>query len=210
MGRTKTIDDDELLRIARELFRAHGHTATTRDIAAAAGLSQAALFKRFGSKEDLFLRAMAPETPDLDALFGPYPPADARADLRAIAERMETLFDAMLPTLLSVIANPDVDAARLRRWHAKLPFPAIVHGLDARLRKMRSDGLIQVEDTAAAAHALVGAIHGAVFFETVVGDHGSHAHPKHATHHGRSRGAVDMMWNGLAPRATHTNRRPTK
>ena len=35
MGRTKTIGDNELLEIARKIFREHGHTAATRDIAAA-------------------------------------------------------------------------------------------------------------------------------------------------------------------------------
>jgi len=51
MGRNKLIDDDELLRVAREIFREGGPTATTRNIASAAGISQAALYQRFGRKK---------------------------------------------------------------------------------------------------------------------------------------------------------------
>ena len=40
MGRHKTITDDDVLRIARDHFRAHGHTATTRQIAESAGVSE--------------------------------------------------------------------------------------------------------------------------------------------------------------------------
>ncbi|HMI83758.1 MAG TPA: helix-turn-helix domain-containing protein [Polyangiaceae bacterium] len=54
MGRNKTIRDDELLRVARDVFRDGGHSATPRDVASAAGISQAVLYQRFGSKEDLF------------------------------------------------------------------------------------------------------------------------------------------------------------
>ena len=38
MGRPKTISDDAVLRIARDVFRAHGHTATTREVAQAVGI----------------------------------------------------------------------------------------------------------------------------------------------------------------------------
>src|SRR5262245_60647331 len=51
MGRHKTISDDEVLQVARGLFREKGHTATTREIAEAAGISEAILYQRFGSKD---------------------------------------------------------------------------------------------------------------------------------------------------------------
>ena len=58
MGRQKTISDEQVLRVARDLFRDKGHTATTREIAQAAGISEAILYQRFGSKDDLFFAAM--------------------------------------------------------------------------------------------------------------------------------------------------------
>src|SRR5216683_5525340 len=71
MGRHKTISDDEVLRAARDIFREKGHTATTREIAEAADISEAILYQRFGSKDDLFFAAMAPRAPDVEKLLGP-------------------------------------------------------------------------------------------------------------------------------------------
>jgi AcrR family transcriptional regulator len=84
MGRNKTVEDEEVLAAAREVFRRGGHAASTRDVARAAGVSQAVLYQRFGSKEELFFRAMAPEPLDIAALLGPYPPADARRDVMGL------------------------------------------------------------------------------------------------------------------------------
>ena len=55
MGRPKTIETSDLLAIARDVFRKHGPTATTRDVAKAAGISQAYLFRLFPTKEELFV-----------------------------------------------------------------------------------------------------------------------------------------------------------
>ena len=46
MGRHKTISDDAVLRVARDLFGVRGHTVTTREIAEAAGISEAILYQR--------------------------------------------------------------------------------------------------------------------------------------------------------------------
>lgn len=194
MGRHKTIGDDELLRVAREVFRGSGHTATTRDIARAAGISQAVLYQRFGSKEDLFLQAMTPELPDVHALLGPYPPRSAKADLKRIAERLVDFFASMTPTLLHVLAHPDLGADRLHKWHARLPFIPIVQGLTERLRRLQADGLIAATNAEAAAHTLVAAAHAGAMLETMM-------HGAHAEHRAAKVGAlVEVVWSGLAPR----------
>ena len=59
MTRPKTISDEELLAVARKLFRTHGHAVSTRQIAEGAGISEAILYQRFGNKEHLFFAAMA-------------------------------------------------------------------------------------------------------------------------------------------------------
>ena len=194
MGRTKTIDDDELIRVAREVFRETGHTATTRDVARAAGISQAVLYQRFGSKEDLFLRAMTPELPDVETLLGPYPPRAAKTDLRHIAVRLVDFFASMTPTLLHVLAHPDLGAARLKQWHTRLPFVPIVRGLAERFRRMQADGLIAPVNAEAAAHTLLAAVHSVAILERMMdGAHGGHRDAKIGA-------LVDVMWSGLAPR----------
>ncbi len=76
MGRRKTISNDEVLHFAREVFRQKGHSATTREIADAAGISEAVLYQRFGNKNDLFFAAMHPRVPDVNELLGPGDPPD--------------------------------------------------------------------------------------------------------------------------------------
>src|SRR5215467_12399695 len=89
MGRQKTITDDEVLRVARNIFREQGHTATTREIAQAAGISEPVLYQRFGSKDELFFTAMRPRGPDLEQLLGPKdPPEDALTYLHAVVVRL--------------------------------------------------------------------------------------------------------------------------
>lgn len=194
MGRNKTINDDELVRIAREFFREHGHTAPTREVAAAAGISQAVLYQRFGSKEDLFLRAMTPDLPDVDALLGPYPPRSAKADLRRIAERLTDFFVSLMPTLLHVLAYPDLGGQRLKKWHAQLPFMPLAHALATRFKRMRDDGLIGPIQPEAAAHTMIATVHTVALLEMMFdGAHGG-------SREKQIESLVDVMWNGFAPR----------
>lgn len=116
MGRHKTISDQEVLQVARDVFRAHGHTATTREIAVAAGISEAVLYQRFGSKDDLFFAAMHPGGPDIDKLLGPKDPnGDARTYLRAVALRMGRYFAEIIPLALRLMTHPSFDPAALAR-----------------------------------------------------------------------------------------------
>src|SRR5437868_5061094 len=116
MGRQKTISDEEVLRVARDVFRTQGHTATTREIAQAAGISEAVLYQRFGSKDELFFAAMSPQGPDVAQLLGPEePPDDAHAYLRAVVVRVGRHFAEIIPLALRVMTHPSSDPARLER-----------------------------------------------------------------------------------------------
>ena len=116
MGRHRTISDEEVLGIARDLFRAKGHAATTRQIAEAAGISEGVLYQRFGSKDDLFFAAMHPRGPDIEQLLGPKdPPDDAHAYLRAVVVRLGNYFAGVIPLALRVMTHPSFDPASLAR-----------------------------------------------------------------------------------------------
>ncbi|HUB06572.1 MAG TPA: TetR/AcrR family transcriptional regulator [Myxococcales bacterium] len=61
MGRPATIDDEKVLTAAREIFLRKGLSGTTAEVARRAGISQASIFKRYSTKQDLFLAAMHAE-----------------------------------------------------------------------------------------------------------------------------------------------------
>ena len=116
MGRYKTISDHEVLGVARDLFRTRGHNATTRQIAEAAGISEAILYQRFGSKNELFFKAMHAIGPDIEKLLGPREPSgDARAYLHGVVVRLGRYFSEVIPLALRVMTHPSFDPGSLAR-----------------------------------------------------------------------------------------------
>jgi AcrR family transcriptional regulator len=75
MARTPKITNEQILDAAREIFLQQGFGASTLEIAQKAGISEASIFKRFSTKEELFFASMGiPERPpwvqELDSLSG--------------------------------------------------------------------------------------------------------------------------------------------
>jgi AcrR family transcriptional regulator len=60
MPRAPRLDQDTILSAARRVFRVKGCHATVDEIASEVGMSGAALFKRFGTKQDLMFEALRP------------------------------------------------------------------------------------------------------------------------------------------------------
>src|SRR5512138_2241674 len=58
MPRPQTITDDEILAAARAVFLDRGITATVEEVAARCGVGEATVFRRFPTKQALFLAAM--------------------------------------------------------------------------------------------------------------------------------------------------------
>jgi AcrR family transcriptional regulator len=192
MGRHKTISDDEVLRIARDIFLAQGHTATTRDIATAAGISEAVLYQRFGSKDDLFFSAMHPTGPDLEKLLGPrHPPDDAHDYLRTVTVRIGEHFAAVIPLALRVLMHPSFDPATLARVQPR-GAPGLQEGLAERIASLARRQRIVAPAEAVTARLLLSLAHDWALA-------GVFAH--RATPH-RPRELeemVDVVWEGLRP-----------
>ena len=190
MGRHKTISDDAVLLTARDLFRAQGHTVTTREIAEAAGISEAILYQRFGSKDELFFAAMHATGPDIDELLGPRdPPGEAQPYLRSIVVRMGKYFAGVIPLALRVMTHPSFDAAALTRMQTRGP-AGLQEGLAERLASLARRKQIALPAPAVTARLLVSLAHDwalAMVF--------AHADPPHRER--ELKAMVDVVWEGL-------------
>ena len=193
MGRHRTISDDEVLGIAREIFRAQGHDATTRAIAQAAGISEAILYQRFGSKNELFFTAMHASGPDIEQLLGPRePPDDARAYLRAAVMRLGKYFAEVIPLALRVMTHPSFDSEMLARVQPGGP-AALQKGLAERLAVLVRRRLIVTRSEDLTAKLLVSLAHDWALRRAL-------AHETSARGTSELKAMVDVIWNGLRGR----------
>ena len=191
MGRHKAISDDDLLRIAREVFRHHGHTATTRQIAAAAGISEPILYQRFGNKENLFFAAMRPAGPDVDGLVGPDDPSvDAKIYLQGVVARMGNHFTDVIPQALHLMTHPSFDPHAFARNHPKA-HDVLHEALAGRLAMLVRRKLIKTKSTDALARILISLAHDWALSHLL--PHGSSANVRGL------KNMADVIWEGLAP-----------
>ena len=141
MARPRQFTDDEILDGARRCFIEHGPGVSTNHIAQEIGVSQATLFKRFGTKQQLMVAALAsrPATPVLGRLEAGPTDAPLLEQLHGLARDMATMFDRVLPCVMTLWAAgrnpidlwPDPEQAppiRARRALAAFFAEAQAHG----------------------------------------------------------------------------------
>ena len=192
MGRHKTISDDDVLRIARDVFRHHGHTATTRDIAKAAGISEAILYQRFGSKDDLFFAAMRPTGPDVEQLLGPDEPREEGRDyLRSVVVRLAKHFAEVIPQALHLMMHPSFDRGAFVRAHPH------AHAILQQARAVRLASLAQrtrlaVASTETSARLVISLAHDWALANVLA--HGAPVRDREL------REMMDIIWTGMRPR----------
>jgi AcrR family transcriptional regulator len=198
MARPRQISDAQILEAARACFLEHGHQVSTTVIADRLGVSQAALFKRFGTKDDLMVAALRPDPSSLDGLIarldaGP----DDRAvplQLREVALTIRDRFAEFLPRM-AVLKSAGLTPPPRREGAPKPIPPQRVHtALVGWLEQAHRRGVLRVPDPAAAAFALLGAIHMQCFMAYMVGADGGLVSDEALA------SLVDSLWAGLAPR----------
>ncbi|MEV6324893.1 TetR/AcrR family transcriptional regulator [Nocardia sp. NPDC051787] len=151
---------DQILDAAAEIMRNRGVVyATTKEIAKAAGYSEATLYKHFSDKEDIILNVLRHRMPT-PASAPPQPGTAAVADnLTAMARAALSFYQQSLPLLGGLLAQPERMAAHRNSMqrHGAGPGHAIA-GIAEYLRAERELGRISAEtDVIAAASLLDGA-----------------------------------------------------
>ncbi|HLO88466.1 MAG TPA: TetR/AcrR family transcriptional regulator [Nostocaceae cyanobacterium] len=102
MARIAKITNQQILEAARDVFLEQGFTASTLEIAQKAGISEASIFKRFSTKEELFFTAMGiPDTPlwvqEMEALTGK---GEIKENLVYICQQVLEFYREVVPQLM--------------------------------------------------------------------------------------------------------------
>jgi AcrR family transcriptional regulator len=194
MGRHKIVEDDELLAIARSVFTQKGVSATTREIARRAGISEAVIYQRHPTKAHLFLSAMVPPPLDVESLLAE-PTKDIALDVRLeeIALGMMKYFREVMPILIQLVTHPEFDIKTFSKRHPDSGLGRIQQGLIQYLETQRANSRIAVENVMPVAMTLFASLHSFAFLE-LLGAHGGRFDDSII------RSMVKTLWNGLAPR----------
>ncbi len=196
MGRPKRVSDEELLAAARGVFLAGGVGASTKVIARAAGLSEAAVFQRFKTKDDLFFGAMIPalqEGPDATLFSQADKEPDALAALETITLGLMDYYRDLMPLLVLLITHPSFDHDQFLESHPDMPTNILQEKLVEFLRVREAKGELQAVDANAMAETLIAALHSFALMEQLGAYSGRMGEQK-------IRASVRSLWAGLAPR----------
>ncbi|BCJ37459.1 hypothetical protein Athai_49620 [Actinocatenispora thailandica] len=142
--------------------------ATTKQIARAAGYSEATLYKHFEDKTELFLAVLHERLPSLAGLLAAEPDGSLRDNLVAIAARTLAFYHDSYPIGASLFSEPRLLAAHRAELERRGAGPhKPVDGLTGYLRDQQRAGRIRADaDCAAAARLLIGGCLQHAFLDT--------------------------------------------
>lgn len=197
MGRRKKIEDKELLTVARGVFSERGLVGSSKLIAERAGVSEAALFQRFGTRDKLFFAAMMPPSfaaGEMVALAAAEA-ATPREALRIIARRSLVFFREVIGIALVLMSHPDFDLTDIARKHGgENPGARLIDAMAHWLEGEVVAGRVHCPDPQASADLIVAALHSVVLFEHLG------IYDK-ASGDARALAAVDAIWPALEIRS---------
>jgi AcrR family transcriptional regulator len=107
MARPPKITNEEILAAAREVFLDEGINGSTLEIAGKAGISEASIFKRFSTKQALFLAAIGvSKTPQYAKILASQTPtAEIRSELTEICTQMVGFYQEVMPRVLMMMTQ---------------------------------------------------------------------------------------------------------
>jgi AcrR family transcriptional regulator len=206
MGRVKTYDNDAIIEAARKVFLEHGPSAPTLAIAQEAGVSEGLLFKRFKTKQQLFLTAMGISEINMgDAVEKRIGQGEVKENLfRASMELIEHLREAY-PRMMMLWSNRQNDMDQGDYDHGKLSSVKFSQAIGMYLEGEMRIGRVAQVDPRIASRVLVGSAANYVFWELVgleqgvVGDVEMYI-----------RNMIDIIWRGLDPVGDGVNEKQEK
>jgi AcrR family transcriptional regulator len=195
-ARPRQISDDEILEAARECLFEHGVSVSAQVIADKAGVSQPALFKRFGTKEELVLRALAPpeKIPVLEWIATVPKPGPFRPQLRELLENIWETLQWILPRIALLMASPFSPEKLFSRYETPPPLRLIIAIREFMERAKQNGQIRQDADSEALALSALGLLQGRAFFRFMLRSQGS------ADDAFYIEAAVDLICRGVLPK----------
>lgn len=195
MSRKKEISDADVLAIARECFLHDGPSTSTQSIADRAGVSQATLFKRFGTKAQLIRQALRP--PGFQEWFDTL---EAGPDARPVPEQLHGLgrlllahYHRMIPQM-AVLRAAGLDHIELIREESPpLPLRAL-DALEAWFHVAIGQGRLHSDNPNSLATAFIGSLQVRAFWRHILDL------PLHQeADEDYLSDLIDTLWRGIRP-----------
>jgi AcrR family transcriptional regulator len=167
MPRPPKITNEEILAAARQVFLDEGIGASTLKIAELAGISEASIFKRFATKQALFVAAMgiSERASWVSELPHRQPTADIKAELTQLCGEMLAFYLEVLPRVMMMMVQNQQQFPPM----VSFPPPPVrdTYLLTDFLERAIAQNYIQAKNTQVIAQMIVGAIVNYVITTTI-------------------------------------------
>jgi len=149
----KVIDDASVYRTVIDLLVSHGYSgATTKEIAEIAGVNEATLFRKYGSKVELFEKAINHQLSDTPLNRLVYT-GDLEADLLEIVESYKETnerYGEIIPTIMAELPrHPELKKAFKTPW-------GNIQIIIKIIQEYQSEGILKQESPLTSLNALIG------------------------------------------------------
>jgi len=203
MARPRQVTDEQVLETAREVFMEHGPRAPVSMIAGRLGLSDAALFKRFGTKRELLLAAVMPpeEPPFMGLLQRPPVPGEVQEQLVGISTGIVRLLKSMIPRI-SILHAAGIDPRQALRERYEVPPPIrVLRALSAWIAAAKEAGALAPHvEPDATAMMIMGSLHFRAFlFGVIAPTAAPQCTQELPDPEAYARQVVRSLWSGIAP-----------
>ena len=171
MARPRTISDQDILEAAASVFLKEGSQVSTRRIGEHVGLSEAALFKRFGTKKELLISALSPPgIPSFVLLLGdgPSPDRGLREQLEEIGMSAIAFFRQIVPRMM-VLRSAGISPMVIFERYDRPPPLVAASALRDWFRRGQERGLVRDLPVEGLASSFLGALHMEVFTAHLAG-----------------------------------------
>lgn len=195
MGRPKQVTDEQILKVARELFLKEGYSVSTATIARTLGVSEATLFKRFSTKLELFKAAMGFPKFDIDGVRARfYKNKDTKQGLIEAVEEIIKFQTELLPMILRLLSVPSGISIDSIKGNPDSPPLKMTRLVAEFLAELDDKGLISINDPLITAKVILGATHNFAYLHLLLQDEFKKEEVRRF-----ARELIELLWNGIAP-----------